>query len=122
MLYSIQDARKILERGDSVVVSVARDAEKASLPLGRAPAKSVRDAEWLWARLKGRPSLLLDLVADATNDGILKPGKGASLTPLYNARVRLAKLHPGWVVEVDEVTPDPRQSTRPLKRWRLARI
>jgi hypothetical protein len=84
---------------------------------GPMPIESAKLAEWLWQQLQPHPVRLVDLIADAQEAGLmLQPTTSnpkPSPSPIYNAKRRLAKLHPGW--EVEEMQLEKR------KAWQLIR-
>jgi hypothetical protein len=71
---------------------------------GPQPVESTKFATWLFEQLSdGSPAALRYLIGEARAAGLmLSPTASCpkpSISPIYNARDRLPKVHPGWYVE-----------------------
>jgi hypothetical protein len=91
-------------------------------PRGPQPEKSTGFAEWLFQYLEPGPSLLAAVIDAARDQKLLKSpdakNSKPSLTPLYNARDRVPRVFPGWVIE-EFLGPSP--TGRDVKHWQRAR-
>jgi hypothetical protein len=121
------DDRKPPPLGITMGDVVAYDYAPPSAPsgLGRRgpePRKTTGAAEWLWSYLQPGPAPVVEIVNAAREAGLLKsPTAGCprpSLTTLYDARKRIARLHPGH--DVDEFEATTRKG-KPLKHWTIVK-
>jgi hypothetical protein len=109
------------DKGIQFLADVGPVVKTEGKSMGKAPTKSTKDAEWLWKELKDEPVSIKTLKTLGLNDGILlepdDPQKKISLSPLYAAKDRIPKIHPGYEVEEFEAQDGP--SSRFYVFWRI---
>jgi hypothetical protein len=90
----------------------------APVPRGRKPSTSPGLAEFLWQFLEPKPAAVVDIVKAARDKGLLKSPTAEtpkpSISPLYDARDWVERLHPGKTIEESSATTD---AGKTLKFW-----
>jgi hypothetical protein len=89
---------------------------------GPQPEKSSGFADWLFRYLERGPDALASIIDAARDAGLLKAPDAKdpkpSVSPLYNAKKRIARVFPGWAIDEFSVrSPEGRD----IKHWREIR-